>query len=62
MRIAVIGGSGHIGSFLLPRLVRAGHEVLNLSRGATQPYIEDQTWAGARNRVSLLRPSTTGQP
>ena len=34
MCIAVIGGSGHVGSFLVPRLVRAGHEVLNLSRGA----------------------------
>jgi nucleoside-diphosphate-sugar epimerase len=45
MRIAVIGGSGHIGSFLLPRLVHAGHEVLNLSRGASKPYTKDATWA-----------------
>jgi nucleoside-diphosphate-sugar epimerase len=33
MRIVVIGGTGHIGSFLVPRLVRAGHEVVNISRG-----------------------------
>jgi len=45
MRIAVIGGSGHIGTFLLPRLVRAGHTVLNLSRGARRPYAEDEAWA-----------------
>jgi len=44
MRIAVIGGSGHVGSFLVPRLVRAGHEVVNLSRGARAPYVDDQAW------------------
>src|SRR5829696_4794060 len=44
MGIAVIGGSGHVGSFLVPRLVRAGHEVVNLSRGARAPYVDDQAW------------------
>jgi nucleoside-diphosphate-sugar epimerase len=44
MRIAVIGGSGHIGSYLVPRLVRAGHSVVNLSRGARRPYAEDPAW------------------
>ena len=45
MRIAVIGGSGHIGSFLIPRLVRAGHQVLNLSRGTSEPFVQDDAWA-----------------
>ncbi|MDF2747213.1 MAG: NAD-dependent epimerase/dehydratase, partial [Propionibacteriaceae bacterium] len=45
MRIAVIGGSGHVGSFLVPRLVRAGHEVVNLSRGARAPYVDDEAWS-----------------
>ena len=45
MRIAVIGGSGHIGTFLVPRLVRAGHEVINLSRGTSRPYSDDPGWA-----------------
>ena len=44
MRIVVIGGSGHVGSFLVPRLVRAGHQVVNLSRGKSQPYVVDETW------------------
>src|SRR5215218_7671228 len=44
MRIVVIGGSGHVGSFLVPRLVRAGHEVVNLTRGASTPYVDDETW------------------
>jgi len=45
VRIVLIGGSGHVGSFLVPRLVRAGHEVVNLSRGARAPYVEDDAWA-----------------
>jgi len=44
MRIVVIGGSGHVGSFLVPRLVRAGHQVVNLSRGKSQPYVDDEAW------------------
>ena len=45
MRIVVIGGSGHVGSFLVPRLVRAGHEVVNFSRGARAPYFDDEAWS-----------------
>ncbi len=41
MRIVVIGGTGHIGSFLVPRLVRAGHEVVSVSRGQRSSYVED---------------------
>jgi nucleoside-diphosphate-sugar epimerase len=45
VRVVVVGGSGHIGSFLLPRLVRAGHEVVNLARGGHRPYTDDPAWA-----------------
>jgi nucleoside-diphosphate-sugar epimerase len=45
VRIVVIGGSGHVGSFLVPRLVRAGHEVVNLTRGLRAPYVDDEAWA-----------------
>ncbi|MEA4943827.1 MAG: NAD(P)-dependent oxidoreductase [Propionicimonas sp.] len=48
MRIVVIGGSGHIGSFLVPRLVRAGHEVVNLSRGQRSSYVDDPAWQEVR--------------
>lgn len=44
MRVVVIGGSGHIGSFLVPRLVRAGHEVVTISRGTSAPYVEAPEW------------------
>ena len=49
MRIAVIGGSGHIGTFLIPRLVRAGHEVVSISRGQRSSYQDDPTWQQVRH-------------
>jgi nucleoside-diphosphate-sugar epimerase len=49
MRIVVIGGSGHIGTFLVPRLVRAGHEVINISRGQRSTYVEDSIWEQVRH-------------
>jgi nucleoside-diphosphate-sugar epimerase len=49
MRIVVIGGSGHIGTFLVPRLVRAGHEVVNISRGQRSSYVEDPAWQEVRH-------------
>jgi nucleoside-diphosphate-sugar epimerase len=44
MRVVVIGGSGHIGSFLVPRLVRAGHQVVNISRGTSAVYVDVPEW------------------
>src|SRR5690349_22444841 len=45
MRVVVIGGSGHIGSYLTPRLIKAGHAVLCVSRGLKQPYVADLAWS-----------------
>ncbi|MGR6913867.1 NAD-dependent epimerase/dehydratase family protein [[Actinomadura] parvosata] len=44
MRVVVIGGSGHIGTYLIPRLVGAGHEVINVSRGKREPYTPHGAW------------------
>lgn len=44
MRIAVVGATGHVGTYLVPRLVRAGHEVVALSRGTREPYTPDDAW------------------
>ena len=44
MRTVVIGGSGHIGTYLIPRLVTAGHEVTNVSRGKREPYQPNAAW------------------
>jgi nucleoside-diphosphate-sugar epimerase len=43
-RVVVIGGSGHVGTWLVPRLVEAGHEVVNLARGRREPYRPDGRW------------------
>src|SRR5215207_9496913 len=43
-RIVVIGATGHVGTYLVPRLVRAGHEVVALSRGAREPYLPGPEW------------------
>ena len=45
MRIVMVGGSGHVGTFLVPRLVRSGHEVVNMTRGARAPYTENEAWS-----------------
>jgi nucleoside-diphosphate-sugar epimerase len=44
MRVVVIGATGHVGGYLVPRLVAAGHEVVALSRGHRTPYREDPAW------------------
>ncbi|QQD76151.1 NAD(P)-dependent oxidoreductase [Curtobacterium sp. YC1] len=44
MHIVVIGATGHIGTFLVPRLVRAGHRVTALSRGTSTPYADAPEW------------------
>jgi nucleoside-diphosphate-sugar epimerase len=44
MRVAVIGGTGHIGSYLTPELVEAGHTVVCVSRGVRAPYHAHAAW------------------
>ena len=71
-RVVVIGATGHIGSYLVPRLVRGGHDVVAMSRGRRGPYHDSPEWqavttvtadrdeldaAGAfGDRVAALRP------
>lgn len=44
MDIVVIGATGHIGTFLVPRLVRAGHRVTVVTRGTSSPYADSPEW------------------
>jgi len=53
-RIVVIGGSGHVGTYLIPRLVELGHEVINVSRGSAKPYRPHSAWNRIEN-VTLDR-------
>jgi len=50
-RIVVIGATGHVGSYLVPRLVRGGHEVVALSRGERDPYVSAPEWRGVERVV-----------
>ena len=54
MRVVIIGGSGHIGSYLTPQLIEAGHAVLCVSRGLKQPYVAHAAWSRVQ-RVVLDR-------
>jgi nucleoside-diphosphate-sugar epimerase len=54
MKIVVIGGTGHIGTYLIPRLVVSGHSVTVVSRGLQQPYQPHPAWQGVE-RLNLDR-------
>jgi nucleoside-diphosphate-sugar epimerase len=53
-RVVVIGGSGHVGTYLVPRLVEAGFDVINVSRGAREAYQPHAAWKAVRT-VTLDR-------
>lgn len=50
-KVVVIGGSGHVGTYLVPRLVRAGHQVINVTRGQRQPYQPNAAWAAVETVI-----------
>jgi nucleoside-diphosphate-sugar epimerase len=53
-RVVVIGATGHIGTYLVPRLVDGGHEVIAVSRGGREPYHPNPQW-NAVTRVTADR-------
>jgi nucleoside-diphosphate-sugar epimerase len=53
-RVVVIGATGHIGTYLVPRLVDRGHEVIAVSRGTRGPYHASPQW-DAVTRVTADR-------
>jgi nucleoside-diphosphate-sugar epimerase len=50
-RVVVIGATGHVGTYLVPRLVRAGHDVVALSRGEREPYTPAPEWRAVERLV-----------
>ncbi len=54
-RVVVIGGSGHVGTYLIPRLVEAGHDVAMVSRSLRRPYQPHAAW----NEVQQVRVDRT---
>jgi nucleoside-diphosphate-sugar epimerase len=53
-RVVVIGATGHIGTYLVPRLVDGGHQVIAVSRGIRGPYHAGPQW-DAVTRVTADR-------
>ena len=53
-RVVVIGATGHIGTYLVPRLVDGGHEVIAVSREGREPYHPNPQWS-AVTRVAADR-------
>ena len=51
MKVVVIGGTGHIGTFLIPMLVNAGFETIYITRGKSQPYVDDPAWKKAQKVI-----------
>lgn len=60
MRIIVIGGTGHIGTNLIPKLVTAGHEVVCISRQKRQPLREDPAWESVEH-IAIDREEAEGR-
>ena len=54
MKIAVIGGNGQIGNYLLPMLVKQGHEVISISR-STKGFFRDCSEFDMVQEVHLTR-------
>src|SRR3954453_773504 len=48
MRVVVIGGTGHIGTYLVPRLVAQDHAGMVSSRGRRSPYHSQGGWQRVR--------------
>lgn len=59
MRVVILGGSGHVGTYLVPRLVEAGHQVTNLSRGHREPYRQHNAWREVQ-QVTIDRSAAEG--
>lgn len=54
MRAVVIGGTGHVGTYLVPRLVARGYEVVVISRSQRDPYHDHGAWDNVE-RLSIDR-------
>ncbi|MDN5804998.1 MAG: NAD-dependent epimerase/dehydratase family protein, partial [Microlunatus sp.] len=50
-RAVVIGATGHVGGYLVPRLVEAGHQVVAVSRGQAEPYRSHAAWQRVERRT-----------
>ena len=52
MRVVIIGGSGHVGTYLVPRLLAAEYEVINISRAQREPYQSHAEWRSVQQVIA----------
>ncbi|MEP7258655.1 MAG: NAD-dependent epimerase/dehydratase family protein [Flavitalea sp.] len=51
MRVVIIGGTGHVGTYLVPRLVKKGYEVICVTRQQRKPYRSHPAWKKVKIEV-----------
>lgn len=51
-RVVIVGGSGHVGTYLVPRLVEAGYDVVNVTRGKRSAYTPNASWKAVQTLVA----------
>ncbi len=65
MRVVIIGGTGHVGTYLVPRLVQAGYEVISVSRQQRLPYQSHSAWDSVQqvriDRIAAEQAGSFGQ-
>ena len=61
MRVVIIGGTGHVGTYLVPRLVMAGHEVISVSRQKREPYSPHPAWKSVE-QIAIDRIEADNEP
>jgi len=65
MKIVIIGGTGHVGTYLVPALAMAGHEVISVSRQKRKPYSDHTAWKEVKqviiDRVEADKKKTFGK-
>lgn len=55
MHVVVIGATGRVGSYLVPRLVEAGHKVTAITHSLRKPYHSHAAW-GSVDKLVIDRP------
>ena len=51
MHIVVIGGTGHVGTYMIPRLIEAGFKVTVVTRNKREPYTPHGAWKSVQFAV-----------
>ena len=65
MHVIIIGGTGHVGTYLVPRLVEDGYRITVITRGQREPYLQHGAWRSVQklsiDRTAEEQAGTFGQ-